>query len=171
MEKHFRKNAGVVVFNAQKKVLMCRRVQPKTDGWQFPQGGIEPGETPLQAAQRELFEETSITSVVAVKTIDYALRYEFPENVKQKFRSQGILSDGQDQYWSLFYFTGKDSEINLHTDEPEFDEYEWKNIEEAPDLVWVVKKDVYFKMVKEFKPIIDCFDANATRLTAQTRRV
>ena len=158
MEKHFRKNAGVVVFNAQKKVLMCRRVQPKTDGWQFPQGGIEPGETPLQAAQRELFEETSITSVVAVKTIDYALRYEFPENVKQKFRSQGILSDGQDQYWSLFYFTGHDDEINLHTAEPEFDEFAWKDIEEAPDLVWVVKKDVYFKMVKEFKPIIDCFD-------------
>lgn len=158
MEKHFRKNAGVVVFNAQKKVLMCRRVQPKTDGWQFPQGGIEPGETPLQAAQRELFEETSITSVVAVKTIDYALRYEFPENVKQKFRSKEILSDGQDQYWSLFYFTGHDDEINLHTAEPEFDEFAWKDIEEAPDLVWKVKKDVYTKMVKEFKPIIDCFD-------------
>ena len=158
MEKHFRKNAGVVVFNAQKKVLMCRRVHPKTDGWQFPQGGIERGETPLQAAQRELFEETSVKSVVAVKTLDYALRYEFPESVKQKFRSQGILSDGQDQYWSLFYFTGKDSEINLYTAEPEFDEFAWKDIEEAPDLVWVVKKDVYYKMVKEFKPIIDSFD-------------
>ena len=96
MKQHFRKNAGVVVFNTQKKVLMCRRIVPQTDGWQFPQGGIEQGETPLQAAKRELFEETSIKSVVAVKTLDYALRYEFPESVKQKFRSQGILSDGQD---------------------------------------------------------------------------
>lgn len=158
MEKHFRKNAGVVVFNAQKKVLMCRRVQPKTDGWQFPQGGIEAIESPLQAAQRELFEETSIKSVVAVKTLDYALRYEFPESVKQKFRSKGILSDGQDQYWSLFYFTGTDSEINLNTAEQEFDEYAWKDIEEAPALVWEVKKDVYTKMVQEFKPIIESFD-------------
>ena len=64
-----------------------------------------------------------------------------------------------------------DDEINLHTAEPEFDEFAWKDIEEAPDLVWKVKKDVYTKMVKEFKPIIDSFDANATRLTAQTRRV
>ena len=158
MEQHFRKNAGVVVFNAQKKVLMCRRIVPQTDGWQFPQGGIEQGETPLQAAQRELFEETSIKSVVAVKTLDYALRYEFPESVKQKFGARGIVSDGQDQYWSLFYFTGKNSEINLRTAEPEFDEFAWKDIEEAPDLVWEVKKDVYTKMVKEFKPIIDSFD-------------
>lgn len=56
MKKVFRPNAAAVVFRKDKKVLMCRRIFPKTDGWQFPQGGIEAGETAQEAALRELKE-------------------------------------------------------------------------------------------------------------------
>lgn len=157
MEKTFRKNAGVVVFRHDKKVLMCRRIYPKVDGWQFPQGGIEAGESFIEAAKRELFEETSISSIIHVATLDYPLRYEFPENVKEKFREKGIFNDGQDQFWSLFYFYGNDSEINLTTAEPEFDEFAWKDIEDAPNIVWKVKKDVYVQMVSKFLPIISSY--------------
>ena len=130
MKKVFRPNAAAVVFRQDKKVLMCRRIFPKTDGWQFPQGGIEAGETAQEAALRELKEETSVHSVTAVKTLDYPLRYEFPEEVKAKFRTRGIFNDGQEQYWSLFYFTGQEDEINLKTEEPEFDEFGWFDLEE-----------------------------------------
>ena len=113
MKKVFRPNAAAVVFRQDKKVLMCRRIFPKTDGWQFPQGGIEAGETAQEAALRELKEETSVHSVTAVKTLDYPLRYEFPEEVKAKFRTRGIFNDGQEQYWSLFYFyrTGRRDQL------------------------------------------------------------
>ena len=154
MEKIFRPNAGIVVFRADQKVLMCRRIHPKIDGWQFPQGGIDQDESPQEAAVRELREETSITSVQLVATLDKPLCYEFPEDVKEKFRQKGIFNDGQAQYWSLFYFTGTDQEINLATAEPEFDEFSWKDIEEAPNLVWEIKRDVYRQVVKEFAPII-----------------
>ena len=102
MKKVFRPNAAAVVFRQDKKVLMCRRIFPKTDGWQFPQGGIEAGETAQEAALRELKEETSVHSVTAVKTLDYPLRYEFPKEVKAKFRTRGIFNDGQEQYWYEF---------------------------------------------------------------------
>lgn len=157
MEKVFRKNAGVVVFRADKKVLMCRRIYPKVNGWQFPQGGIEPGETPEEAAIRELREETSVTSVKTVASLATPLRYEFPPDVKERFRQKGIFNDGQDQYWTLLYFTGTDNEINLATAEPEFDEFAWLDIQEAPALVWEIKRDVYARMVKEFAPLIADF--------------
>ena len=144
MKKVFRPNAAAVVFRQDKKVLMCRRIFPKTDGWQFPQGGIEAGETAQEAALRELKEETSVHSVTAVKTLDYPLRYEFPEEVKAKFRTRGIFNDGQEQYWSLFYFTGQEDEINL---------------EEAPDLVWEIKREVYRQMAAAFIPLIKNYPA------------
>lgn len=159
MKKVFRPNAAAVVFRKDKKVLMCRRIFPKIDGWQFPQGGIEAGETAQEAALRELKEETSVHSVTAVKTLDYPLRYEFPEEVKAKFRTRGIFNDGQEQYWSLFYFTGQEDEINLKTEEPEFDEFGWFDLEEAPDLVWEIKREVYRQMAAAFVPLIKNYPA------------
>lgn len=159
MKKVFRPNAAAVVFRQDKKVLMCQRIFPKTDGWQFPQGGIEAGETAQEAALRELKEETSVHSVTAVKTLDYPLRYEFPEEVKAKFRTRGIFNDGQEQYWSLFYFTGQEDEINLKTEEPEFDEFGWFDLEEAPDLVWEIKREVYRQMAAAFVPLIKNYPA------------
>ncbi len=68
---------------------------------------------------------------------------------------RGIVTDGQDQFWSLFYFDGDDTEIDLKTPEPEFDGYRWVDIKEAPNLVWEVKKQAYEQMIKVFAPIID----------------
>lgn len=152
---NFRKNAAVVVFRDDKKVLVCARINGEGNLWQFPQGGIEAGETPKQAAARELFEETSLHSVKWITGIEKPIRYEFPPEVKNIFSQRGILTDGQEQYWSLFYLTGSETEINLQTAEPEFKEYRWVDIRETPDLVWSVKKDAYKQMVEVFAPIID----------------
>jgi len=154
---HFRKNAAAVVFRADKKVLVCARINGEGNLWQFPQGGIEPGETPQEAAARELFEETSLRHVRWINTIEKPIRYEFPPEVKNIFRQKGIVTDGQEQYWSLFYLEGSESEINLQTEEPEFKDYCWVDIEKTPDLVWSVKKESYKQMVSVFAPIISAF--------------
>ncbi|MBR1904667.1 MAG: NUDIX domain-containing protein, partial [Alphaproteobacteria bacterium] len=80
MTETYRLNAGVVVFNRKRQVLLCRRSDEK-DAWQFPQGGIEKGETPAAAALRELEEETSICSVKLVKTLSESVKYSFPPDV------------------------------------------------------------------------------------------
>ena len=80
----FRKCAGVVVFNKNGKVFVANRLG-MDDAWQFPQGGVEKNETIEEAAKRELFEETSITSVKLIHTETNPIRYEFPENIKNNF--------------------------------------------------------------------------------------
>ncbi len=150
--KTYRLNAGVVLFRADGKVLLCERIENYPKRWQFPQGGIDDGETPLQAAVRELREETSVTSAKFVAALAEPLRYDFPPYVKQRHPERHNV--GQEQYWHLFFFTGKDSEINLQTLEPEFRSYAWVDLEKAPNSVVDFKKNIYIHVVSEFLPII-----------------
>ena len=154
--KKYRLNAGVVVFNSTGKVLLCERIKGEAgNSWQFPQGGIEPGENASEAALRELAEETSVTSVKLVTTLENPLIYDFPPEVKASNAVRGIFNDGQQQYWSLFYFTGFDSEINLQTAEPEFKNWRWADIHEAYKHVISFKKDVYRQVIAAFTPLIE----------------
>lgn len=148
--KKYRPNAGIVVFRDDGKVLLCQRKENHSKNWQFPQGGIDDGETPLQAAVRELREETSVTSVRFVSALEETLRYEFPDDVKRQFAARGIFNDGQEQHWQLFFFEGEDCEINLQTKEPEFQAYQWIDIEKAPELVVDFKHHIYVTVVREF---------------------
>lgn len=156
MEKNYRLNACAVVFNRLGKVLLCqRRYGTGQFSWQFPQGGIEPGESPSEAARRELAEETSVVSVIEVAALTEPFCYDFPEEVIQKFIQQrGYSFDGQKQFWSLFYFTGEDTEINLNTAEPEFVAWEWAEIETAADKVWPVKRQIYAEATALLAPKI-----------------
>ncbi len=153
--KHYRKNAGIVVFNRERKVLLCERVGNFKNAWQFPQGGIDKGETAVEAAVRELREETSLISVKYVASLPQPLTYDFPPEIKKSNASRGIFNDGQEQYWSLFLLTGNDKEINLQTGEPEFKSWRWTDIETAADNVVDFKKNVYQQVIKYFKPLIE----------------
>lgn len=150
----YRKCAGIVVFNKNKKVLVCARNDSKQYNWQFPQGGMEENETALQAAVRELKEETSIVSVKHVTTLDKPLRYNYPDDVL----ASGRKHIGQEMYWSLMFFYGDDDEINLNTQEPEFKAFEWIDSEESLNRIIPFKKDVYKKVIEQFTPIIIAFD-------------
>ena len=154
MEKKYRQCAGVVVFNKEGRVFLGNRIRFKS-AWQFPQGGIETDESIIEAAKRELWEETGITSAILLYSEEKAIRYTFNEKTKEKFRKKGILTDGQDIYFSLFYFTGDESEINLETSIPEFDKYKWDTFDFAIKSVISFKKDAYKKIAKKFQPIIN----------------
>lgn len=156
MEHLYRKNVGIVVFNDKRKVLMCARADKPDYQWQFPQGGIDEGEELINAARRELREETGIISVKLIAVMPHSLRYDFPEAVKKKFSKQGCGFVGQEQSWVLFYFEGNNNEIDFHTNpnEIEFKAYEWVNIFEAPKRVVEFKKKVYSDMVKYFSSLI-----------------
>ncbi|MEE6207000.1 MAG: RNA pyrophosphohydrolase [Alphaproteobacteria bacterium] len=154
MAEYYRLNAGIVVFNKQHKVLLCKR-NDVADSWQFPQGGIDEGETPKEAAFRELKEETSLTEVTWVTTLTEPARYRFTPEIIASMQKRGYNNVGQDMYWTLFYFDGDDREINLNTAQPEFDEFCWTTLDRAYDLVVDFKKPAYQKARTEFQPLID----------------
>lgn len=153
MDLWYRPNAGIVVYNRDHKVLVCERLDIP-GSWQFPQGGIEEGETIAQAALRELQEETSLISVAHVISLTKPARYTFPPQIISSMKKRGFNNAGQDIYWSLFLLKGNDDEINLNTKEPEFKNYRWVNIEEAYDLCVDFKKTAYRIAIEEFSKYI-----------------
>jgi len=142
-----RTGVGVVVLNANNKVFVGKRKDNPVDKWQMPQGGVEPGETFLEAMKRELTEETSIKSIKVIKELNYWLEYDLPTNLigivwKGKYR-------GQKQKWFIVRFLGLDSEINLNTTKPEFIEWKWLDINQLPEVIVNFKKNVYEQLVVE----------------------
>ena len=147
--KKYRNNVGIVVFNRKKQVLLFRRNDAPRDcldAWQFPQGGMEEGETVAQTGLRELKEETSIVSAKLVFQTEESFCYDFP--------TERYGFAGQRQWWILCFFDGHDSEIDIKTAEPEFSDYKWTDFANAIDKVWSVKRNIYRKIEKIFSPII-----------------
>lgn len=162
MTKKYRPCAGAVVFNKKGQVLLGARKESTTDDWQFPQGGIEKNESPIMAAKRELFEEMNVSSVELIAIDKEPMIYEFPDNVKNKFKKKGIYFDGQEIYFALFFFTGSDEEISVKTKTPEFKKYAWKDLNFAVNSVIDFKKDVYKNLAKNFIPLIEQYLKNAS---------
>lgn len=157
MTEAYRKNAAIIVCNTQGQVLSCQRVENYDFNWQFPQGGMEPNESPIQAALRELREETGLSQVKLIAEYPEPLRYKFSEEVIEKFKKLGRNNIGQEQYWFLFLFSGNDKEIDFKTNpqEIEFKAFEWIDIEEAPSRVVDFKREVYKKVCTYFKPFVE----------------
>ena len=157
MDKRFsnlplRKGVGVVLLNKNNQIFVARRIDNPKDFWQMPQGGIDKGETPLEAAYRELKEETSIKSVKIIQEIKDEITYNLPDNLlgiiwKGKYK-------GQTQKWLVMKFLGDDKEIDLKTKHPEFLEWKWINIENITDKVVDFKLHVYEKIKQELKNLI-----------------
>ena len=146
--KHYRKNAGIVLFNKDKKVLLCERKGNYQDAWQFPQGGLEIDEKPLDAIYRELTEETSILpqQLKLIDTYPEWLAYELDHD-KQSLRT----GRGQVQKWFLFEFIGEDQDINIKTQEPEFRSYTWMTMDKLIEKTVSFRKPIYLKLKQYWK--------------------
>ena len=148
-----RSGVGIIVLNKENKVFVAKRIDNSKDYWQMPQGGVDGGETFLEAAYRELREETSIKDVNLIEEIDGTFTYELPKNLlgiiwKGKYR-------GQKQKWFLMRFFGVDNEINIKTKHPEFLEWKWVELDKITDLVVDFKLHVYKEVKDKVKKILN----------------
>ena len=146
----YRPCAGVMLINRDGLVFVGQRLDSVLEAWQMPQGGIDPGEDPLEAAYRELWEETGVARDHAqlIATAPEELTYDLPDDLvakvwKGKWR-------GQRQRWFLFRFTGQDSDVNIQTADPEFRAWRWLEPAELPEMIVPFKRPVYERVVKEF---------------------
>ena len=146
----YRPNVGVVLFHADGRVWYGRRAGvPGIRNWQFPQGGVDKGEDLLDAAVRELKEETGVSSASLLdRTADW-VTYDFPEDMIGKQIAKGWR--GQKQIWFAMRFEGDEGEIDLNQHhEVEFDAWRWGTLSEAPDLIVPFKRSAYQQVVGAF---------------------
>ena len=148
-----RSGVGIVVLNKYNKVFVAKRIDNPKNFWQMPQGGVDEGEDLLEAALRELKEETSIESVELIKELDGTITYELPERLlgiiwKGKYR-------GQKQKWFLMRFTGDDNEININTKNAEFLDWKWIELNLITEFVVDFKYHVYKEVKEKVKKIIN----------------
>ena len=142
---------GIVLLNHQNKVFVGKRIDNPQNFWQMPQGGVDENEDFLQAAKRELKEETGIKSVKLIKEIDDWLEYDLPKNLIYKIWNGKYR--GQSQKWFIMKFIGKDEEINIKTKNPEFLEWKWVESFKLPNIVVDFKIDIYTRLEKELKSL------------------
>jgi len=144
---------GIVVLNKENKVFVAKRIDNPKNFWQMPQGGINSGEDFLTAAYRELKEETSIEDVELIQEIEDTTIYELPEHLlgiiwKGKYK-------GQKQKWFLMRYLGRDNDINIKTDNPEFLEWRWIDLDMISKVVVDFKLHVYKELEIKIKKIIN----------------
>jgi len=164
----FRANVGMVLAHADGRVLWARRVGGRA-GWQFPQGGMQPGESPEQALFRELGEEVGLAASqveVLGSTRDW-LRYRLPERYQR--HASLPLCVGQKQRWFLLRFKDEDKAVRLDASEtPEFDAWRWVDYWQPLAEVIFFKRAVYRDALKELAPIL--FPAGAPPMPVAPRR-
>jgi len=148
----YRANAGVVLLNADGACWLGRRNgEAGPYCWQFPQGGMDPGEDPYEAAVRELYEETGAREE-QIELLGYIpdwLTYDFPPEVRARKRSSRFI--GQKQRWFCFRWLGRDADFDLKAVPPqEFDRFEWAPLDDAPRRIIPWKRPVYDAVVSAF---------------------
>ena len=147
----FRPNVGIVLMHEDGRVFWARRVH--RDGWQFPQGGMNTDETPLEAMYRELREETGLLPehVELLGVTPGWLRYRLPPRAIR--RHERLLCVGQKQVWFLLKFRGQDADLRLDlTDKPEFDGWRWVDFWYPMQHVVIFKRGVYARALGHLAP-------------------
>jgi putative (di)nucleoside polyphosphate hydrolase len=150
----YRPNVGIILANAQGQVLWAKRC--RRDAWQFPQGGINPGETPEQALYRELNEELglAIADVVYLGGTDGWLRYRLPRRFIRHGRMP--LCIGQKQKWFALRLTSADERVQLDCSEkPEFETWRWVDFWHPLAEVVSFKREVYRQAMNQLAPLFD----------------
>ncbi|HMA50143.1 MAG TPA: RNA pyrophosphohydrolase [Magnetospirillaceae bacterium] len=147
----YRLGVGLVLFNAEGLVWAGRRLDQKIEAWQMPQGGIDEGETPEQAALRELEEEIGTGKAEIIAESKDWLTYELPPELvgvawKGRYR-------GQKQKWFALRFTGEDADIRIDTEHPEFEDWRWVDFDQLVELIVPFKRALYEQITAEFSDL------------------
>ncbi|AKT90667.1 RNA pyrophosphohydrolase [Campylobacter ureolyticus RIGS 9880] len=149
MEKNYRPNVAAIIMSSlypfEMKFFLAKRVDIK-DAWQFPQGGIDKGETPKMALFRELKEEIGTDKVEIIAEYPKWLSYDFPEDVLEKMKPYS----GQIQKYFLVRLK-KNAKIKLNTEIPEFNDYNFVSFDEIDKNVRSFKRESYLEVLNYFK--------------------
>ena len=148
----YRPGVGVMLVNEAGLVFVARRIDTPGDAWQMPQGGIDEGESPSQAALRELREESGTDRATIIAETRFWLNYDLPDELIGKVWRGRYR--GQTQKWFACRFTGVDGDIDIETEHPEFDAWKWADMDALPDLIVPFKRKLYRDIVEELKPAI-----------------
>ena len=150
----YRRNVGMVLINTNGHIFAGKRIDNSNDAWQMPQGGIDDGETPEVAAFRELSEETGIhhSNARLIGATSGWLSYDIPLELIPKLWNGQYR--GQEQKWFAFEFLGKDTDINISTQEPEFSEWAWKSKKDLLSSIVPFKVEVYQKVFSELGHLV-----------------
>ncbi len=158
----FRANVGIIITNNRGQLLWARRCAQ--NAWQFPQGGLDEGESPKQAMYRELYEEVGLEpeDVRILKQTDDWYRYKLPE----KYIRQGSkpLCIGQKQKWFLLKLVGDENKIRFDCGKkPEFDHWRWVNYWYPLRSVIDFKREVYHQALQNLMPYLAVKRSNPYR--------
>ena len=143
---------GIILLNNENKVFVGKRIDNQEGNyWQMPQGGIDVNENYLNAAKRELEEETGVKNVKVIKELDNWLTYYLPKNLLGKIWNGKYR--GQKQKWFIMKFLGKNDEINIKTEHPEFLDWKWIDPLKLSKVAVDFKVDIYKKLENELKTL------------------
>src|SRR5262249_48210478 len=135
----YRPCVGVMLINRDGLVFVGRRIDQTVEGWQMPQGGIDDGETPVEAGLRGLEEEIGTRMAEPLREMKEWVSYDLPQHLL------GIALHGryrgQKQRWIAMRFQGKDSDIDIRTAHPEFAAWKWLAMEALPRMIVPFKRD------------------------------
>jgi putative (di)nucleoside polyphosphate hydrolase len=148
----YRPCVGVMLVNPAGLLFIGERRGPILDAWQMPQGGIDRGEQPRAAAERELREEVGTDRAELIAESRFWHAYDLPLELRPA-RWEGRYR-GQSQKWFAFRFTGTEADIDLTAHDPEFVRWRWATPEEVLRLVVPFKRPVYEAVLREFSSLL-----------------